>query len=143
MNKEFLLNLYKACEMGSTSIKDVIGIISNKENKITKNLIDYENQYIVLKDRVEHILKENNITYGGGSLMAKAGSFMGVHMELMRDNSDAKIADMLIQGFTMGVLEVTRELKKNKERITKEEKAIAEDLISFQNKAIKEMKHFL
>ena len=39
-------------------------------------------------------------------IITKIGSDMGIKMETIKDNSDAAIASMLIEGFTMGVTEM-------------------------------------
>ena len=42
--------------------------------------------------------------------MAKAGMWMGIEMETLADRSDAHIAEIVIQGATMGVIEMTKAL---------------------------------
>ena len=42
--------------------------------------------------------------------MVKVMSTMGIKKEVKDDNSDAHLADVLIQGLTMGNLEITKEL---------------------------------
>ena len=36
-------------------------------------------------------------------------------MEFMKDNSDAKIADILIRGFTMGNIDIDKQIEKYKD----------------------------
>ena len=43
-------------------------------------------------------------------MMAKAMSKMSINKEMISDNSDANIADMLIQGLTMGNLKLTKHI---------------------------------
>lgn len=141
--EEFLIYIYQTCEMGVKSTSDLIMLLSNKENKISENLNRYLKEYESYFKRAEALIKEANIDVKKSSLMSKIMSSIGINMEVMRDNSDAKIADMLIQGYTMGVLEVTKKLKKYKDSINKEERKLAEELNKTQENNIKELKKFL
>ena len=43
--------------------------------------------------------------------MAKMMSSMGIFKEVLADNSDAAIADLLIQGLSMGIIEMEKRIK--------------------------------
>ena len=64
-------------------------------------------------------------------------------MEIMKDNSDTKLAEMLIQGYTMGNLELKKKYNKYKTIMTKEEKDIADRIKMIQDKNIKKLKKYL
>ena len=140
---EFLTYLHKTAEMGVQSTCELLSILNDKENKI-KVLVDKElKEYETSLQKIEKVMKNFDIPIPSAGIMAKAGNYMGMHMELMSDNSDAKVADMLIQGYTMGVLEVTKRLKKFKNYIDKEDKKLADELLDFQNHNIKELQKYL
>lgn len=141
--EEFLIYVYQTCEMGVKSTRDLITLLSNKENKISDNLHRYLKEYEEYLYRAETLIKESNIDIKKSSMMSKIMSSIGINMEVLKDNSDPKIADMLIQGYTMGTLEITKKLKKYKDSISKEERKLAEDLNKTQERNIKELKKFL
>lgn len=141
--EEFLIYIYQTCEMGVKSTTDLIALLSNKENKISENLNRYLKEYEEYFHRAEGLIKEANIDIKKSSMMSKIMSSIGINMEVMKDNSDPKIADMLIQGYTMGTLEITKKLKKYKDYINKEERKLAEELNKTQENNIKELKKFL
>ena len=64
-------------------------------------------------------------------------------MEVMNDNSDSKIADMLIRGLTMGVVETEKYIHKLEKKTDKDTMKLAEELLEFQNKSIKKLKEYL
>lgn len=142
-NQEFLTYIYKVAEMGANSSKQLLSILNKKDNKITSLVEEEYNEYKKYQEEICVLLKSNGVPEPTSGLLVKASSYVGINLELMRDNSDSKIADMLIQGFTMGVLEITRKLKKFHDKINKEERTIAENLIDFQNKQIKILKKYL
>ena len=58
------------------------------------------------------LLKKNKIDPKGTSLIAEISSSIAMDMEFMKDNSDAKIADILIRGFTMGNIEIDKKIER-------------------------------
>lgn len=64
-------------------------------------------------------------------------------MEFMKDNSDSKVADTLIQGYNMGVIEVTKKIKKFKGKASKEVINLLEDYKKMLENSIKDIKGFL
>ena len=75
--------------------------------------------------------------------MAKMGSSMEMKMEVMKDNSDSKIADMLIRGNTMGVVEIEKGIHKYEEKADKEVLKLAKEVLSFQKENIENLKEYL
>ena len=66
-----------------------------------------------------------------------------MNMEFMKDNSDAKIADMLIRGFTMGNIEIDKKIDKYKNSADKSILKIAKDLKKFGELNIELLKEYL
>ena len=52
-------------------------------------------------------------------------------MEFMKDNSDSKIADILIRGFTMGNIDIDKKIEKYKDDADKEILKMAKELKRF------------
>ncbi|MEG0799323.1 MAG: hypothetical protein RSG51_02745, partial [Bacilli bacterium] len=99
--KEFLLFLDNNIFMGKSTIKEVLLSIKNKQNKI-KTLIESELEYFEsLSKKLEKILKKEKISTQNNILTNKMVS-TNIKISIMKDNSDSKIADMLIKGYTMG-----------------------------------------
>ena len=75
--------------------------------------------------------------------MADISSTIGMNMEFMKDNSDAKIADMLIRGFTMGNIEIDKKIDKFKDDADKEIIKLAKELKKFGEENIELLKPYL
>lgn len=142
-NIEFLQELYKTSEMGKSSLSELAKILDAKENKIKLEIDQDLEKYENIISKIDKLALKYDKKMDKTGFMGKAGSIMGIRMEVSKDNSDSKIADMLIQGYTMGILEVNRKLKKYKNSIGHAEKKIADELIDFQNKSIKNIKKYL
>ena len=111
-NNELLMYIYKNADMGVKSTTKLIRLINNSDNKIKKvvegELKGYEN---FLK-KSKTLLKKNKVSPQGTSIITDITSSIALNMEFMKDNSDSKIADILIRGFTMGNLEIDKKIDK-------------------------------
>ena len=59
------------------------------------------------------------------------------------DNSDAAMAEMLIQGISMGSIEIEKQIKNYKDHVDKDDMKLAKKFLKFQEKAIEELKKYL
>ena len=142
-NVELLTYLYQDADMALSSLTLLINKINKKDNKI-KKIIEgiikgYENY---LKD-IKKYIKDNNYDIKQKSLISKVGAYFGINMEVMKDNSDSRIADMLIQGLTMGVLNVTKKIDTHKGDANKDILKLANRFKDFQQEAINMLKKYL
>lgn len=142
-NKELLKYLYQTTSMGVNSTTYLLEALQNKDNKIKKAIEDELKEYESLQKRVKEKLKEFKQEESEISLMKNMMSYMGINMEVIKDNSDAKMADMLIQGLTMGVLEAEKNIKSYEKEADKDIVKIAKDLVKFQENSIEKLKKFL
>lgn len=130
-NNELLMFIYKNADMGVKSTTKLIRLLNTRDNKIKKvvegELKGYEN---FLK-KSKALLKKNKVEPKGSSLVADISSSIAMDMEFMKDNSDAKIADILIRGFTMGNIEIDKKIEKFKEDADKDILKIAKELKRF------------
>ena len=71
----------------------------------------------------------------------KVLTWYGVEMKTLMDNSSSKIAELLLQGTNMGIIE-GRKILNNKQMDTKVHK-IAQEYVDMQEDAIQKLKEFL
>ena len=142
-NNELLMYIYKNADMGVKSTTKLIKLLNNSDNKI-KNIVEGELKgYENFLKKSESLLKKNNIDPKGTSLIAEISSSIAMDMEFMKDNSDAKIADILIRGFTMGNIEIDKKIEKFKEDADKNILKLAKDLKKFGEINIELLKPYL
>jgi hypothetical protein len=81
-----------------------------QEGRMRQELIREKEDYAVTRRDSEQAL----VNAGGRAEpvgpLAKAGMWAGLEMETLADRSDAHIAEIVIQGATMGVIEMTKAL---------------------------------
>lgn len=142
-NVELLNYIHKDSEMGITSLTSLIRKLNTKDNKIKKiveaELKGYEN----FKKESEKLLKKYKSEVIDASMMAKTMSTVKLNFEVMKDNSDAKIADILTKGFTMGTIDMNKKIEAYKDDAEKDILSLAKNFLKFQEENIEILKEYL
>ena len=135
--------VYKNAKMGAESTKTLLKTLENKDNKITPVVEDILNSYEQFQNDSEKLLTDLNEKGQGFGKGATISADMGIKMQVLKDNSDAAIADMLIKGLTMGEIEMTKMIGTFDEDIDEDIKKIIKDFKDFQSNAIVKLKKYL
>lgn len=142
-NIELLEYIYKNAEMGVYTMTELLKDLKEKENKIKpvveKELKEYE-KYLKLSKK--H-LKKYDVSLNKNGMMAKMMSSMGIKKETNSDNSDAAIAHMIIEGATMGVVDIESKIKNYKGTADKKIINLGKDYLATLECQIEELKKYL
>ena len=142
-NTELLLYIYQNAKMGVNSCTELIRILNSKDNKIKMvvegELKGYEN----FVKKSEKLMRDFNITPKDKGVISNIMSKMGIDMEMMKDNSDARIADMLTKGFTMGDVDIGKKIDRYEGDCDKEIIKLAKELLEFGKANIEFLKPYL
>lgn len=141
-NNELLEEIYKNAEMGSNTLNRLMKNLKEKENRIKKVLEAELKEYEDYAKKAKEIIKIEGLTLKQTGLINKLSANMGIDMEIIKDNSDAAIAHMLIEGLTMGVVDMTTKIK-NDDSSSKEVKVLAKNFLEFQQREIEKLKKYL
>lgn len=142
-NSEMLLYIYKNADMGVKSTTKLLKLLNNSDNKIKPIVEEELKEYESFLKKTKTLLKKNKVEPKGTSLLLDLTSSITMNMEFMKDNSDAKIADMLIRGFTMGNIEIDKKIDKYKNATDKSILKIAKELKKFGETNIELLKPYL
>ena len=140
---ELVEQVYKDAEMGSYSTTKLIEKLREKDNKIKGYLDEILEKYNSFSEKAKNILESNDIDLPEEGFMAKMMSSLGISKEVMSDNSDSSMADMLIQGISMGSIEMEKKVKAYKDKVNKDSLSLAKEFLHFQQKTIDELKKYL
>lgn len=140
---ELLEQVHHDSAMAAYTIEKLLDKLKDKDNKIKAYAEEILKEYQQFEEEAKVLLKENNKQPSDPSLMAKMGSSMGINKEVKEDNSDSSIANMLIQGVSMGSLEIEKKLKEYDKELDKDEKSIAKKFLKFQEKTIDHLKEYI
>lgn len=140
---ELLEEIYKTAAMGRFSMMKLIEALKEKDNKIKGYLEELLEDYRNYEDQSKELLLKENIEPMEENAISKLMASMGIQKEVKGDNSDAAMAEMLIQGISMGSIEMEKQIKNYKDHVDKDDMKLAKKFLKFQEKAIEELKKYL
>jgi len=142
-DKELLEYLHTNITMGLEALECLHKCLANTDNKIKSNIDKSLVIYKDFKKKCEIEIKEENDTVKKGNLFSIMMTKIGTKTEFMKDNSDSKIAETLIQGYNMGLIDITKKMKKYKGDVSKNIWNLAEEYKDMMEHGIKDIKGFL
>lgn len=142
-NMELLNFVYENAEMGVHTLNILSDTLRKKDNKIKGLIEDELKEYNNFLKESEKLLKKNKIEPKKTNLMAKLSSKMGITMETMKDNSDPAIASMVIEGLTMGIVEMQTKIENYKKLVDKKILKLSIKFLKFQEEEIEKLKIFM
>lgn len=144
MNEENNINALDEIHKGSCMGIDALNFVIDKtEAKEFKEVLEIEkNKYEKTKKQIEDIYpnysdKEPHKT----STMNKVMTWYGIEMKTMMESGNSKLAELLIQGTNMGIIEGRKIL--NHKDLDKDIKKIVEEYVKMQQDSIEILKKYL
>lgn len=138
------INALDEISKGSSMGMDAINFILDKteDDNLRKEIESEYNEYKEISKKIEKIYHK----YDDGkphktNAMNKAMTWSGIEMKTFNDNSTSKLAELLIQGVNMGIIEGRRIL--NKKCINEEVEGIVQKYEKMQEKNLDNLKRFL
>ena len=126
--------------MGVNTIEQLLGIVEDED---FKRHIDYQlNEYRQINDESKKLLDRLGYEEKGVGAFSEISAYMMINFKTLRDKSASNIAEMLINGSTMGIIQATRNLKKYKDE-DKEFLALMEKLLKTEENNFQQLKKFL
>lgn len=127
-------------KMGVESIDEVLDKV--KDEKMKKLLTDSKQEHEKLGGETTQLLNDYSDEGKEPNPIAKGMSWIKVNVKLGLDNSDATVADLMVDGCDMGVKSLSRYLN---EYSAAEEKVkdIAKKLIKLEEELSKKMREYL
>ena len=139
-NIQLLKELYQASHMGI----EAVNMVSPKvEDEGLREEIERQRQtYKGLAVKTEHMLARAGETPDSEPAVKKAMLWGSVQMNTLMDSSPSHIAEMMINGATMGIVDMTKKLNQLDEADAGAKK-LAEEFIHGQQKSIEVLKQHL
>ena len=139
-NINALDEIHKGAYMGMDAIHFVLDKVEddNLKGELEKQHSDYKK----IAERIEEVYpKYNNDEPHKTTAMNKAMTWYGIEMKTFNDKSTSKIAELLLQGVNMGVIEGKKVL--NNKNIDKEVHDIVSKYVDMQEESVETLKKYL
>lgn len=139
-NINALDEIHKGTTMGIDAISFIIDKV--EDQKLKDVLKKQDHDYKDIAKKIEKVYpKYNEGKPHSTNIVNKVMTFSGVEMKTMNDCSNSKLAELLLQGVNMGIIEGRKIL--NKKTIDKEVESIVSDYVTMQEKAVEVLKTYL
>ncbi|HBR01589.1 MAG TPA: hypothetical protein DD738_03170 [Ruminiclostridium sp.] len=139
-NVEMLNYICQNAEMGRDTIRQLIGISQDEEYK--KSLQSQLQEYTSIYDSADKKLKELNKDAKNINSFSKVSAYAMINLKTLTDKSPSHISEMLIQGSTMGIIDLTKKLKEYADA-DQEILSIANKLLKLEQNNVEECKKYL
>lgn len=139
-NAELLNFVYQNSEMGVDTIGKLKEIVVDDDFR--KYLESQFNEYKLIHDQARKLLNENGYDEKGIGTLEKIRTYLMLNMQTLVDKTSSHIAEMLIIGSNMGIINAVKNIKK----YDKAESSILrlmERLLKFEENNIQQLKKFL
>ena len=139
-NSEFINYIHQNSQMGQNTIKQLITIT---EDDGFKTILENQfNEYKNIYEQSAQLLSETDKESKSISPITKISTYIMINMKTLNDKSPSHIAQMLIQGSTMGIIDITKKLKVYKDTEPKILE-LGNRLLQFEQASIEELKKYL
>ena len=139
-SKDILSSLLKTTQMGQVGIRSVEKAANGEQLK--KALKSQLQEYNQIEQETYALARERGWQLAELNPMARTMANMASRSKLMYNKNDSKIAEMMVQGNTRGVIKSLKNLHRyhqNDGQVT----AMAQKLLDCENNNIKQMEGFL
>ena len=139
-NTQMLEYIYEGAEMGRDSISQ---LIKNTEDvQFRRALESQQSEYQSVMDEADKMMRASGVKPDGVGMMAKVSSQVMTSAKTMMDSSVTNMAEMMIQGSTMGVTKMTRHLNEL-QGIDGDVHRLSQKLLDTEQNNIEQMKKYL
>ena len=139
-NAELLNYIYQNAQMGKDTIKQLIGITKDQEYK--KVLNSQFDEYKKVFEIADEKLMEQNKEAKDINVYSKVSSYIMINLNTMTNKTPSHISEMLIQGSTMGIVDITKRINEYA-NVDREILDLANKLLKFEQNNVEECKKYL
>lgn len=137
-----LSEVYRNVRMAEEAIINLMPKVT--EEKLKNMLTVQISVYSAFSSRAAKQLAEAGVKPEEENMMTKMGAKMGIVMNTLKDSTQEHLAQMLIEGTTMGVGELLRVIRDAQNNgIAGDALTLASDVLAYEEQVVEEMKAYL
>ena len=139
-NTEVLQELYHTTKMGMEAAKMLLP--KTREPAFRKAVREQGECYRRFTDQCAHLLQEKQRPLKKQGMMEKASLWGSVQMNTMMDSSTSHLAEMMVNGTNMGIVDMTRALREHKD-CNGTARSLAQSYLDAEQFHLENMKQYL
>lgn len=138
------IELLKECDSGvQMGIQGISEVIDNANGEDFKNMLEkYEGEHAKILKEIHKYLDANGASFKEPHPIARTSSKFMTDMKLMMNDSDEKIADIMMDGCNMGIKSVSRYMNEYA-GASKEVMDIANNVVVLEQNFMNDLRQYL
>lgn len=138
---EMLNFIYQNSQMGVETLNQLIPMIDNEafKKRIEAQLKEYEQ----IHEEAKKLLNRHGYDEKGIGALEKIMAHLMIDMKTLMDKSSSHIAEMLIQGSNMGIIDAVKRINQYEKEAEKEVTALMKRLLKFEENNVERLKEAL
>ena len=138
---EMLNFIYQNSQMGVETLNQLIPMIDNEafKKRIEAQLKEYEQ----IHEEAKKLLNRHGYDEKGIGALGKIMAYLMIDMKTLMDKSSSHIAEMLIQGSNMGIIDAVKRINQYEKEAEKEVTALMKRLLKFEENNVERLKEAL
>ena len=142
VNAEMLDRMYKNVKMGSDSMINIMSRV--KDSELRQELTDQLEKYEKYGNQVGKMIYDLGGTPREEGVITKLSSKLGMAMNTMTDSTTSHLSQMVIEGATMGMTDMTKIVREYENAPCSEDAlSLARQIAEFEDGSIENLKKFL
>ncbi len=134
--------VYKNVKMAGDSILNIMP--KADDEKLKGDMTVMLSAYEAFASRAAKLLAEEGVKPEEENLMTRMSAKMGSVMNTMRDSSSSHLAEMMVEGATMGVNDMLKQIRESENTSVSESALrLARDVCEFEEKTAADMRAYL
>ena len=139
-NRALLNYVYQNAEMGTRTIDKLLGIVEDKE--FLRHLEAQKKEYSAFEREAGNLLERNGCDAKGLNALEKMSTYLMIDMQTLMDRSASHVAEMMMVGSNMGVINAVKNLKKYPDA-DRDTRGLMERLLKEEEDNVQQLKKFL
>lgn len=138
---EMLNFIYQNSQMGVETLNQLIPMIDNEafKKRIEAQLREYEQ----IHQEAKKLLNRHGYDEKGIGALEKIMAYLMIDMKTLMNKSSSHIAEMLIQGSNMGIIDAVKRINQYEKDAEKEVTALMKRLLKFEENNVERLKEAL
>ena len=138
---EMLNFIYQNSQMGVETLNQLIPMIDNEafKKRIEAQLKEYEQ----IHEEAKKLLNRHGYDEKGIGALEKIMAYLMIDMKTLMDKTSSHIAEMLIQGSNMGIIDAVKRINQYEKEAEKEVTALMKRLLKFEENNVERLKEAL
>lgn len=135
---ELLNFIYQNSQMGVESLNQLIPMLDNAAFK--GQLEAQLREYTKIHEEAKKLLNTHGYDEKGIGAMEKIMTYLMIDMKTLMDKSSSHIAEMLIQGSNMGIIDAIKKINRYENESSKEIISLMKRLLKFEENNVERLK---